>query len=387
MATLSLTIIPSRANIDGSHTIRVVLSHKHRTCYISTPFKVSTAGEWRGGKVVGNPDANIINRKLRNLLNTYQDRIDELPAERLSCYQVRDLITQKAVQKETIKEYIDKIIEQHKTEGKKKTASIVSYSESWLFDFIPEDSPFEILTSKLLEGFEKHLYKHGINNTTAHIILSNIKVCVNSAISEGIASFHIHPFNGFKMPKSNVRDLCLSLEEFRIFRDYTPKAKMQIFAKDLFLLSFYLGGINFADLRDSDLEGDALTFVRKKTARKKQGENKTSITIQPEAREIIDKYGYKRLWREMARHRNTVAITIALRTIGSRLGFEKPLVFYSARKTFVQFGFELDIPLYILEYAIGHSIKDKMNRPIFNYIVIMKEKADKAIRQIIEYTK
>ena len=69
------------------------------------------------------------------------------------------------------------------------------------------------------------------------------------------------------------------------------------------------------------------------------------------------------------------------------MGFEKPLMYYSARKTFVQFGYELDIPLYILEYAIGHSIKEASNRPIFNYIVIMREKADNAIRKIIDYSK
>jgi hypothetical protein len=62
-------------------------------------------------------------------------------------------------------------------------------------------------------------------------------------------------------------------------------------------------------------------------------------------------------------------------------------MFYSARKTFCQFGYELGIPLYILEYAIGQTIKDANNRPIFNYIKIMRSQADDAIRKILDYVK
>ena len=79
-------------------------------------------------------------------------------------------------------------------------------------------------------------------------------------------------------------------------------------------------------------------------------------------------------------------VTKSLNRIGEELGFEKRLTFYSARKTFVQFGSELGIPLYILEYAIGQTIKEANNRPVFNYLKIMRNQADLAVRTIIDYS-
>lgn len=47
-----------------------------------------------------------------------------------------------------------------------------------------------------------------------------------------------------------------------------------------------------------------------------------------------------------------------------------------------QHGFELGIPLETLEYCIGQTMKQ--NRPIFNYVKIMRQHADAAIRQILD---
>ena len=55
--------------------------------------------------------------------------------------------------------------------------------------------------------------------------------------------------------------------------------------------------------------------------------------------------------------------------------------YYTARKSFVQHGFDLGISLEVLEYCIGQSMKD--GRPIFNYLKVMRRHADTAIRTII----
>ena len=60
----------------------------------------------------------------------------------------------------------------------------------------------------------------------------------------------------------------------------------------------------------------------------------------------------------------------------------KKVCWYTARKSFVQHGFDLGITLDVLEYCIGQSMKT--NRPIFNYLRIMRKHADVAIRKIID---
>ena len=73
----------------------------------------------------------------------------------------------------------------------------------------------------------------------------------------------------------------------------------------------------------------------------------------------------------------------SLKTVSAQLNLEcgSKITFYSARKSFVQFGFELGIPLEVLEYCIGQSMKS--NRPIFNYVKIMSQHADAAIAKIM----
>ena len=56
--------------------------------------------------------------------------------------------------------------------------------------------------------------------------------------------------------------------------------------------------------------------------------------------------------------------------------------FYTARKSFVQHGFDLGCSLEVLEYCIGQSMKS--NRPIFNYVKVMSHHADEAINKIME---
>jgi len=51
----------------------------------------------------------------------------------------------------------------------------------------------------------------------------------------------------------------------------------------------------------------------------------------------------------------------------------------------VQHGFEIGIPLEILEYYIGQSVKK--NRPIFNYVKFMRKHADEAIRKVLDNLK
>ena len=63
-------------------------------------------------------------------------------------------------------------------------------------------------------------------------------------------------------------------------------------------------------------------------------------------------------------------------------GITRKVSYYSARKTFAQNGYDIGIEIEKIEYCIGHSMKN--NRPIFNYIRIMQEHADKVFREIFD---
>ena len=133
-----------------------------------------------------------------------------------------------------------------------------------------------------------------------------------------------------------------------------------------------------------------LYYIRQKTSTKKRGNRTIEFTIQPEAFPLIERWMNPNTGRllDVTLSKYTPRLNYidnCLKHIAKRLNIEHRISFYSARKSFVQHGFELGIPLETLEYCIGQSMKT--NRPIFNYVKIMRQHADVAIRQILDNLK
>ena len=394
MATISLGIRKTMPNADGSFGIKIVIGSKGVTAYISTRYKIDNLKQWKDGVVVRHPDSDYINRKLKKLLWEYEAIYDTMPNPNVSAAEIRQYLLSQYRKSDSLKDYAEAYIARLEKESRKSYAQNMGYTLKYLLECFGESMSLQQFTPSALTLFEKHLRKGGSSDTTINIRMSHLKALLNAAVNDGTVEYKVFPFRNYKIPTKAVRDICISKEELRKLREAEFKGiseRRHTVARDLFMLSFYCAGINLTDLMDARLDGDTITFVRKKTATKKQGEKEVSITIQPEARVIIDKYltedgkldfGYNYSQYEQFRS----FVTKGLNKIGEELGFEKKLMYYSARKTFVQFGTNLGIPLYILEYAIGQTIKDKNNRPIHDYFKVMRPQADMAIRTIISYS-
>ena len=394
MATISLGIRKTMPNADGSFGIKIVIGSKGVTAYISTRYKIDNLKQWKDGVVVRHPDSDYINRKLKKLLWEYEAIYDTMPNPNVSAAEIRQYLLSQYRKSDSLKDYAEAYIARLEKESRKSYAQNMGYTLKYLLECFGESMSLQQFTPSALTLFEKHLRKGGSSDTTINIRMSHLKALLNAAVNDGTVEYKVFPFRNYKIPTKAVRDICISKEELRKLREAEFKGvseRRHTVARDLFMLSFYCAGINLTDLMDARLDGDTITFVRKKTATKKQGEKEVSITIQPEARVIIDKYltedgkldfGYNYSQYEQFRS----FVTKGLNKIGEDLGFEKKLMYYSARKTFVQFGTNLGIPLYILEYAIGQTIKDKNNRPIHDYFKVMRPQADMAIRTIISYS-
>lgn len=120
-----------------------------------------------------------------------------------------------------------------------------------------------------------------------------------------------------------------------------------------------------------------------------RGDKMISLTIPPEAKPIIKEwigrngklnFGYDYTYENFRNY-----VTKQISRLAKKLGIDRRVVYYSARKSLVQHGFELGVNLEVLEYTIGQSMKK--NRPIFNYVRIMRSHADKAIRSILDNLK
>ena len=386
MATLKLVIVPAKRLVNGKHKIRVALSHNSNTRYIPTDVIISD-GEFKNGMVVNRDDASHLNVKLRNILNYYQSIIDEtMQLGSYTCSEVIKLLLKEhrygnAKFSDAMKEYLEELKEEerHKSEKLYRLAC-----ES----FIREcgDIFLNMITEKDIKTFRRNLEKRHLSPTTVRIYMTLVKVVIHFAEKRKMCKFEDNPFEDITPPPANVRELDLTIREIKAIRDLeAPKYNICV-ARDIFMLSYYLGGMNLVDMLEVDFRKNYIEYYRQKTKNKKHGESKTAFSIQPEARDIINKYMKKNGKLVFGKYdtfgKAYSVISRKMDELAELAGIRKRVVFYSARKSFVQQGFDLGIALETLEYCIGQSMKT--NRPIFNYVRVMRNHADKAMRQIFD---
>lgn len=393
MATLKLTLLKSKVLKDGRHKIRVAVCHKEETSYIITRFIIDSEAQFKNGQVVKRPDAAVMNKKLRNLLNEYQEKLDAIKHPNLyDCRQLREILVNGMREEESATfqavslEYVKELEEA----GSIGYSKMIERNNRYFSEFVKGNILLADITPELIESYSRFLrIKKGIGDTTNSMLMRQTKTIINKGIKRRIVKYEVHPFINFKIPSSPVREIDISLESFNKIRMAQPTEKKFRVAHDLFCLSFYLGGINLVDLLSIDFRNiEVLEYVRKKTRTTTQGKNTISFTIPEAAKEIIKKwmnrntgkldFGYKFSYPNFSRY-----LTRSLASLAKRLGITEKVVYYSARKSFAQYASEIGIPDGIIDYCLGHS--DKSKGIIRYYTKVRQKQADMAITRVIDY--
>ncbi|MDU7314125.1 MAG: site-specific integrase [Prevotella bivia] len=393
MATIKLAVLKHTKAKDGTYKIRISIGHKSETHYIVTPYSVNALSEFVNGMVVRLPNAHEINIKLRNLLNDYEERLERIPSpDDYTCKELRDLLksmrphSSTATFLQTSEQYQKELIE----DGRGSYAGMLQNSLRLFFEFTGGDVFLSEISTITISEFERWLKRKGVSQTYISMNLSMTRTIINRAIRMQLVTYNIHPFTYWKRPADPEREIDISVEEVRAIRDAQPRLKKQKIARDIFMLSYYLGGINLIDLLNIDFRGvSVLEYTRHKSRNMKLSDKRISFTIQPEAKELITKWMNRNTGRldfgYQFSYKNFLAyVTRSIKSLAQDLDLPdyKKVCYYTARKSFVQHGFDLGISLEVLEYCIGQSVKN--NRPIFNYLKIMRKHADVAFRIILD---
>lgn len=393
MATIKLAVLKHTKSKNGSYKIRISIGHRSETHYIVTPYSVNALSEFDNGIVVRVPNAHEINIKLRNLLNDYEERLERIDSpEDYTCKELRDLLnsmrthSSKVTFKQVSEQYQKELIE----DGRGSYAGMLQNSLRLFFEFTGGDVFLSEISTITISEFERWLKRKGVSQTYISMTLSMTRTIVNRAIRMQLATYSVHPFTYWKRPADPERELDISVEDVRAIRDAQPRLKKQRIARDIFMLSYYLGGINLIDLLEIDFRGvSVLEYTRHKSRNMKLSDKRISFTLQPEAKELISKwmnrntgrldFGYKFSYKNFLAY-----VTRSIKSLAKDIDIQdyRKVCYYTARKSFVQHGFDLGISLEVLEYCIGQSVKN--NRPIFNYLKIMRKHADVAFRQILD---
>lgn len=393
MASISLKLDRRRATARGLYPIQFLLSSKGKVTTIGTGVNIRPEhwnGEVNKAVLPKCPNARAINESIESLFFKYTNTLRNLENDGKlvgkSVAEIKKLLVEvrSGSSKESLTDYFSRYAESRRTE---KSREVYRYTLKTIRAFDNEEVPFEKVNVIWLKAFDAHLEKQGVGINTRAIHFRNLRAVFNSAINEDLIGLEYYPFRKFKIASSRKDKEALTEEQLQRLIAYDTPYPFRRTARDLFLLSFYMCGMNLVDLYhlDRPREGRA-HFVRTKTSGKNI--NPVSILVQPEAAEIIARYAgaehVLRFIEERATYDTFIhQVQRALRHIAKELGIEG-LTFYWARYTWATLADKLGISEKEISKGLGHvdtSIAGKF------YISYDWTKVDRANRTVLDYIK
>ena len=391
MAKCYLKLDTRRALKDGTYPVKIVVTGNSKELRLDTGVSVKEDG-W-------NPTTrNAVNRRTASLLSTLLTRAESTVLDlrerglfdKLTTAQLRKALTAEgpASPQRALLEVCEQFL---RLKTGKRTREIYEATMKKVTAFDPE-ATMEGVTPNWLREFSVFL-GGSVNGRAIH--LRNIRAVCNYALDEELTQNY--PFRKFKIPREETRKRSLPVDDLRALMaldDLTPQEEEY---RDMFLLIFYLVGINIADL--AALTHDSLVDGRIEYRRAKTG-RLYSIKVEPEAQAIIDKYqGEKHLLSPFDRYSSyrdyNHRLNDALKKLGpvngkhrngvlTREPINPELSTYWARHSWATIAASLDIPNETIAAALGHSYGNKVTAIYINFDA---KKIDRANRQVINHLK
>ena len=209
----------------------------------------------------------------------------------------------------------------------------------------------------------------------------------------GIVRIPRQPFHkGLIPPQPVTQHRTLTLEQMHAIMSYDPHTERGRLAKDVFLLSFYLIGINTADLyylAPESLKNGIINYNRCKTDSTRQDGAPMSVRVEPEADELLLQHKGRRLLFDFAdrysTHQNfNKNVNKGLKEIGDAIGVSDLSTYY-ARHTWATFARnECGVEKATVHEALNHA-PDKSERITDIYVKRDWSHVWEANRKVLDY--
>lgn len=394
MLTINAEIKKDGLRSDGTYNVKLRFTLDRKMRRLATSLFVTSKDLTKELKIKQN---SPIQQEINSLIRSYQERCAKLQVE-LNHY--------------TIDEVMDYLDGEYQ---KQQTIDFIKFSREWiasttikgapnyttavnaLVRFIgKEELDINWVTSDFLEQFKlflnkerevriKKLKQQGkrvTSNRTLSLYLISIKKLFNEAKKKynkpdkNLILIPHSPFDNFEIPKQEAtRKRAIPADIIKkvwklpykdMKKGYKSTCRYNL-AKDCFILSFCLMGINSADLYyATEMKGSTIIYNRTKTKDRRLDGAKMMVDIPNIVQPIIDKYRDKtgkRLFNFYQYYCNekafNKAINYGLKEIGTILNIED-LEYYAARHSWATIALnKVGIDKYIVHAALNH-IDDSM---------------------------
>ncbi|RAJ24297.1 site-specific integrase [Pedobacter cryoconitis] len=361
MAKLTPVILDEEPNAEGEWNVKIRIGHKSKSAYISTDEFVSKkhlTKEW-------DIKTSFVVSHLTDILNEYNEILKQKKSilPHIDHLQLKELLTGIGNEYKPGEEVMFLNFAKEHTESIKlkqySTYKILKTTYQSLSDYLNHvDIPATEITPVFLEGYEKFLRsdrevarlvngklikteRAGLGNSGVNAKMNNIRKLHNLAKEkyndedEGVILIPNNPFKKYKIvARDEVEDRDFSIDQIVKIRDCKLKVNSRTeLARDIWMLSFYLCGMNSVDIfHNSGKNVERVVYNRQKTKGKRTDKALMSVNIIDEAVSLHDKY----MGKMQVRYSNIGSLNLSLhygikelrKILGA--GFEK-LDMYSAR--------------------------------------------------------
>lgn len=389
MLTIKAEVQRDKQRSDGTYNVKVRFTQDRKVKRLSSSLFVTSKDLTKSFNF---KEGTTVKREVDKLIQTYQEKCAKLQLE-VNHYTLDDIFSFLKSEREQTQsidfiQYCKEWLETTGIKGKKNYQSALNSFISYLGK---EHLKTDEVTSQLLNGFKAHLnlrrekqviqlQKQGKripSNRTVSLYLGSIRHLFNEAkkkyndYDKNIILIPHSPFEHVEVPKQEAtRKRALSAETINqilklpYIRNANGKERICSFnlAKDCFILSFCLMGMNSVDLHSCDeIEDNAITYYRSKTTGRRLDKAKMKVNILPVLSSLMEKYkdhAGRRVFRfyQMYNTANNFnrAINLGLKQIGKMLQVDD-LEFYAARHSWATIALnKVGIDKYTVHAALNH---------------------------------
>lgn len=410
MATISYSIPKQQQKKDGTFRIRYRVTQNRQSAYLSTEYYVNEKQLTKDLKL---KEKNFVYNRVMNDLTLIRDEFNNHPRKyapmdaKSIADDIKLLINGKSPDRIDLNDVINEFISLKEATGKLGTIANYKTFQKRINEFL-NNKPTDInsISSETIRKFEvfvrnrpKELgLKRQVRNSGVITQMTMFKAVLNYARNkyndEDAGSIKIpgDPFKKYAMPERGLPSKrSLPVCEVRHILNYVVEKRSRELGRDFFKISFFLCGINAADIFTMKAPVDGyLEYNRKKTKDKRPDEAYMKIKIQPELEPLLSKYKDEtgvRAFNFYLRHLNYLSfakiINKSLYLIRDDLGMKR-LCTYSCRHSWATIAYnDLNISKSDVAACLNHS--DSRYVVTDYYIRQDFSRVDKANRKVVDY--
>jgi len=293
---------------DGTKNIKVRIYHNLDSRYVPTPYYIEEEYLAKDGSILPSyHSCDMLTFELGEIVQKFRGvciNLGSVRSGRMTCDELRDHLVA-AIEPEF--EYIDFVgycNEVIAKTAKRRTAEWYQTALNilcWFYGRTKIDA--RDINSERMNELMKKLSEQGYNGSPLEPgAISNYLRAIRSLYNKAKDHFNNEdfnmiripncPFNKVKIPVYRRKRKSLTVDIVKKIRDGEFATKRANMARDVFMIMFYLMGININDLRDMDkIHNGRFEYERSKTdTLDKSRDFILSIRIEPELKPLIDRY-------------------------------------------------------------------------------------------------